>query len=82
MLVSLKKLKAFVEAYELLIFITLKKINSLWVQVVEDIFLDPTTCAMAFCILRLNGYDVSSGWIICNIQAVQSFYLLDQDQVS
>lgn len=26
----------------------------------EDIFLDPTTCAMAFRILRLNGYDVSS----------------------
>ncbi|XP_047170318.1 ent-kaurene synthase TSP4, chloroplastic isoform X1 [Vigna umbellata] len=33
---------------------------SLWVQGVEDIFLDPTTCAMAFRILRLNGYDVSS----------------------
>ncbi|XP_068499357.1 ent-kaurene synthase TSP4, chloroplastic isoform X2 [Phaseolus vulgaris] len=31
-----------------------------WVQGVEDIFLDPTTCAMAFRILRLNGYDVSS----------------------
>lgn len=31
----------------------------------EDIFLDPTTCAMAFRILRLNGYDVSSGLIIC-----------------
>ncbi|QCD96184.1 ent-kaurene synthase [Vigna unguiculata] len=31
-----------------------------WVQGAEDIFLDPTTCAMAFRILRLNGYDVSS----------------------
>ncbi|KAK7271352.1 hypothetical protein RJT34_27168 [Clitoria ternatea] len=31
-----------------------------WLQGVEDIFLDPTTCAMAFRLLRLNGYDVSS----------------------
>ncbi|XP_057458256.1 ent-kaurene synthase 5, chloroplastic isoform X2 [Lotus japonicus] len=31
-----------------------------WMQGVEDIFLDPTTCAMAFRMLRLNGYDVSS----------------------
>ncbi|KEH34009.1 Ent-kaurene synthase [Medicago truncatula] len=31
-----------------------------WLQEEEDIFLDPTTCAMAFRILRLNGYDVSS----------------------
>ncbi|KAL2582025.1 hypothetical protein AAZV13_15G218000 [Glycine max] len=31
-----------------------------WIQGVENIFLDPTTCAMAFRMLRLNGYDVSS----------------------
>ncbi|KAK7324128.1 hypothetical protein VNO77_27650 [Canavalia gladiata] len=31
-----------------------------WQQEVEDIFLDPTTCALAFRMLRLNGYDVSS----------------------
>ncbi|KAL2330996.1 hypothetical protein Fmac_018577 [Flemingia macrophylla] len=31
-----------------------------WMQGAEDIFLDPTTCAMAFRMLRLNGYDVSS----------------------
>ncbi|GAU35833.1 hypothetical protein TSUD_56390, partial [Trifolium subterraneum] len=31
-----------------------------WLQGAEDIFLDPTTCAMAFRMLRLNGYDVSS----------------------
>ncbi|KAL5100684.1 hypothetical protein RYX36_005011 [Vicia faba] len=31
-----------------------------WLQGEEDIFLDPTTCAMAFRMLRLNGYDVSS----------------------
>ncbi|KAK7401598.1 hypothetical protein VNO78_13208 [Psophocarpus tetragonolobus] len=31
-----------------------------WMQGVDDIFLDPTTCAMAFRMLRLNGYDVSS----------------------
>ncbi|XP_027342506.1 ent-kaur-16-ene synthase, chloroplastic isoform X2 [Abrus precatorius] len=31
-----------------------------WLQGEEDIFLDPTICAMAFRMLRLNGYDVSS----------------------
>ncbi|CAI8587494.1 unnamed protein product [Vicia faba] len=31
-----------------------------WLQGEETIFLDPTTCAMAFRMLRLNGYDVSS----------------------
>lgn len=31
-----------------------------WLQGEENIFLDPTTCAMAFRLLRLNGYDVSS----------------------
>nr|QZX44705.1 ent-kaurene synthase 1 [Cistus creticus subsp. creticus] len=31
-----------------------------WLQGEEDIFLDPATCAMAFRILRMNGYDVSS----------------------
>nr|WQY96425.1 ent-kaurene synthase [Stellera chamaejasme] len=31
-----------------------------WQQGVEDIFLDPTTCAMAFRLLRVNGYSVST----------------------
>ncbi|CAI0405041.1 unnamed protein product [Linum tenue] len=31
-----------------------------WQQGEEDIFLDPTTCAMAFRILRLHGYPVSA----------------------
>ncbi|GAY42456.1 hypothetical protein CUMW_066980 [Citrus unshiu] len=31
-----------------------------WLQGEEEIFLDLTTCAMAFRLLRLNGYDVSS----------------------
>ncbi|KAJ7982092.1 Ent-kaurene synthase [Quillaja saponaria] len=31
-----------------------------WLQGEENIFLDSTTCAMAFRILRVNGYDVSS----------------------
>nr|ASJ80909.1 ent-kaurene synthase [Camellia sinensis] len=31
-----------------------------WLQGEEEIFLDTATCAMAFRILRLNGYDVSS----------------------
>ncbi|KAM4080354.1 hypothetical protein ACJW30_11G009100 [Castanea mollissima] len=29
----------------------------------EDIFLDTATCAMAFRMLRVNGYDVSSGYV-------------------
>lgn len=32
-----------------------------WIGGEEDIFLDPTCCALAFRILRLHGYDVSSG---------------------
>ncbi|XAR56925.1 Ent-kaurene synthase [Bertholletia excelsa] len=32
-----------------------------WLQGEEEIFMDIATCAMAFRILRLNGYDVSSG---------------------
>ncbi|KAF7835719.1 ent-kaur-16-ene synthase, chloroplastic isoform X1 [Senna tora] len=31
-----------------------------WLEGEEDLFLDPSSCAMAFRILRLNGYDVSS----------------------
>lgn len=32
----------------------------LWQQQEDDIFLEPTTCAMAFRLLRLHGYDISS----------------------
>ncbi|KAM0922160.1 hypothetical protein ACQ4PT_006384 [Festuca glaucescens] len=35
--------------------------HSLWLQRDEEIMLDVATCAMAFRILRMNGYDVSSG---------------------
>ncbi|XP_043700544.1 ent-kaurene synthase, chloroplastic isoform X2 [Telopea speciosissima] len=31
-----------------------------WLQGVDEIFLDPVTCAMAFRILRINGYNVPS----------------------
>ncbi|XP_042477570.1 ent-kaurene synthase TSP4, chloroplastic [Macadamia integrifolia] len=31
-----------------------------WLQGDDEIFLDPATCAMAFRILRINGYDVPS----------------------
>ncbi|XP_062170077.1 ent-kaurene synthase, chloroplastic-like [Alnus glutinosa] len=31
-----------------------------WLQGKEELFLDATTCAMAFRMLRVNGYDVSS----------------------
>ncbi|GMY33142.1 ent-kaur-16-ene synthase, chloroplastic-like [Fagus crenata] len=34
--------------------------NRYWLQGEEDIFLDTATCAMAFRILRVNGYDVPS----------------------
>ncbi|CAL1378612.1 unnamed protein product [Linum trigynum] len=36
----------------------LDEIYTCWMQGDEDIFLDPTNCAMAFRILRLNGYPV------------------------
>ncbi|CAN1311331.1 Ent-kaur-16-ene synthase, chloroplastic, partial [Linum perenne] len=39
---------------------TLDEIYRCWQQGDEEIFLDPTTCAMAFRILRLNRYPVSS----------------------
>ncbi|XP_028755342.1 ent-kaur-16-ene synthase, chloroplastic-like [Neltuma alba] len=32
----------------------------MWQQEEDDIVLEPTTCAMAFRLLRLHGYDVSS----------------------
>ena len=32
-----------------------------WLQTHEEIMVDTATCAMAFRILRMNGYDVSSG---------------------
>lgn len=35
--------------------------NRLWLQNDEEIFLDPATCALAFRVLRVHGYDVSSG---------------------
>ncbi|CAI0379003.1 unnamed protein product [Linum tenue] len=38
----------------------LDKTYQCWLQGDEDIFLDTTTCAMAFRLLRVYGYDVSS----------------------
>ncbi|KAL5746640.1 hypothetical protein ACOSP7_027786 [Xanthoceras sorbifolium] len=38
----------------------LDKTYRCWMQGEEEIFLDPATCAMAFRMLRVNGYDVSS----------------------
>lgn len=32
-----------------------------WMQGNEEIFMDASTCALAFRTLRLNGYDVTSG---------------------
>lgn len=39
----------------------LDKTYSFWLRRDEEIMLDVTTCAMAFRLLRMNGYDVSSG---------------------
>ncbi|CAI0557562.1 unnamed protein product [Linum tenue] len=41
--------------------LALDEIHRCWRQGEEEIFLDATTCAMAFRMLRLNGYPVSSG---------------------
>ncbi|GLU05094.1 hypothetical protein SLE2022_222130 [Rubroshorea leprosula] len=38
----------------------LDEVYQCWLQDEEDIFLDPATCALAFRILRINGYNVSS----------------------
>ncbi|CAN1852495.1 Ent-kaur-16-ene synthase, chloroplastic, partial [Linum perenne] len=40
--------------------VTLDEIYKCWQQGDEEIFLDPTTCAMAFRLLRLSRYPVSS----------------------
>ncbi|CAI0557567.1 unnamed protein product [Linum tenue] len=40
--------------------LALDEIHRCWRQGEEEIFLDATTCAMAFRMLRLNGYPVSS----------------------
>jgi hypothetical protein len=55
--------------------------NRYWLQGEEDIFLDPTTCAMAFQMLRFKGYDVSSGWIICKqLSACLEFQLFRREK--
>lgn len=50
----------------------------MWQQEEDDIFLEPTTCAVAFRLLRLHGYVVSSGSVtlICNIK----LYVDERDQ--
>ncbi|KAL7130570.1 hypothetical protein ABFS83_13G142600 [Erythranthe nasuta] len=34
-----------------------------WVQGDEEIFMDASTCALAFRLLRMNGYNVTSDWV-------------------
>uniref|UniRef100_J3M1B1 Terpene synthase metal-binding domain-containing protein n=1 Tax=Oryza brachyantha TaxID=4533 RepID=J3M1B1_ORYBR len=46
---------------------------SCWLQRDEEIMLDITTCAMAFRILRMNGYDVSSD-DLCHIAEASYFH--------
>ncbi|KAL3851002.1 hypothetical protein ACJIZ3_012884 [Penstemon smallii] len=41
----------------------LDEIYSCWLQGDEEIFMDGSTCFLAFKILRMNGYDVTSDWI-------------------
>ncbi|NP_001348122.1 ent-kaur-16-ene synthase, chloroplastic [Zea mays] len=41
----------------------LDMVYSLWLQKEEEIMLDAETCAMAFRILQMNGYDVSTDWL-------------------
>ncbi|XP_031283334.1 ent-kaur-16-ene synthase, chloroplastic-like isoform X2 [Pistacia vera] len=44
-----------------------------WLQEEEEILLDPATCAMAFRLLRVNGYDVSSDPLTKFAEEDQSF---------
>ncbi|TKW28451.2 hypothetical protein SEVIR_3G324300v4 [Setaria viridis] len=41
----------------------LEMIYSSWLANDEEIMLDMTTCAMAFRLLRLHGYDIASEWL-------------------
>uniref|UniRef100_A0A2P2R412 Terpene synthase N-terminal domain-containing protein n=1 Tax=Rhizophora mucronata TaxID=61149 RepID=A0A2P2R412_RHIMU len=45
---------------------TLDNIYRHWLQRDEDIFLDVNCCAMGFRLLRMSGYDVSSGMVCIN----------------
>lgn len=49
-----------------------------WNNGEEEIFLDPTCCALAFRLLRLNGYDVSSGCF--NLLHVNRFEFLVKER--
>ncbi|KAJ0098869.1 hypothetical protein Patl1_20767 [Pistacia atlantica] len=48
-----------------------------WLQEEEEILLDPATCAMAFRLLRVNGYDVSSDPLTKFAEEDQSFNSLE-----
>uniref|UniRef100_A0A0E0KV28 Uncharacterized protein n=1 Tax=Oryza punctata TaxID=4537 RepID=A0A0E0KV28_ORYPU len=54
---------------------------SCWLQRDEEVMLDITTCAMAFRILRMNGYDVSSD-DLCHIAEVSDFHNSHQGYLS
>ncbi|NP_001389352.1 ent-kaurene synthase-like 3 [Oryza sativa Japonica Group] len=54
---------------------------SCWLQRDEEVMLDITTCAMAFRILRMNGYDVSSD-DLCHIAEVSDFHSSHQGYLS
>ncbi|GAV70224.1 Terpene_synth domain-containing protein/Terpene_synth_C domain-containing protein [Cephalotus follicularis] len=62
------------------------EIYQYWLQGEEAIFLDPATCAMAFRILRVNGYDVASD-LLSQLSEEHKFfnllggYLKDMDAV-
>ncbi|CAN1852503.1 Ent-kaur-16-ene synthase, chloroplastic [Linum perenne] len=48
--------------------LALNEIYRSWEEGDEEIFLDCTTCAMAFRLLRLNGYPVSPGKFLASIE--------------
>ncbi|CAI0379000.1 unnamed protein product [Linum tenue] len=58
----------------------LDKTYQCWLQGDEDIFLDTTTCAMAFRLLRVYGYDVSSVSEDCFFNSLEG-YLKDKTAV-
>jgi ent-kaurene synthase len=47
-----------------------------WLQRDEEIMLDVATCAMAFRILRMNGYDVSSGTNFLGLEFMCHYFCL------
>ena len=46
-----------------------------WLKNDEEIDTDMATCAMAFCLLRMNGFDISSGTFCLKLEGFELWLL-------